>query len=212
MIKAIFFDYDGVLTTDKTGSLTTNRYLSKMAAVEYEAVRKAFSKYNQELLVGKVTHRDIWDAVCEAMHCEVDFSLLEQAFLSTPANDAMLALARKLKPKYALGIITDNKKDRIDCLRKSQGLDALFNPIVVSAEFGSGKDSAAVFEYALRCLDMRPEESIFIDNNPENLIAPKALGMGVIFHDDEKNDVGKLVTVLAEEFLIRLESSPERPW
>jgi FMN phosphatase YigB (HAD superfamily) len=205
VIKAIFFDYDGVLTTDKTGSLTTNRYLSKMAAVEYEAVRKAFSKYNQELLVGKITHREIWDAVCEAMHCKIDFSLLEQAFLSTPANGAMLALARRLKPQYALGIITDNKKDRIDCVRTSQGLDALFNPIVVSAEFGSGKDSPAVFEYALRCLDIRPEESLFIDNNPENLIAPKALGMGVILHDDEENDVGKLVTVLAEEFLIRLE-------
>jgi FMN phosphatase YigB (HAD superfamily) len=204
VIKAIFFDYDGVLTTDKTGSLTTNRYLSKMAAVEYEAVRKAFSKYNQELLVGKITHREIWDAVCEAMHCKIDFSLLEQAFLSTPANGAMLALARRLKPQYALGIITDNKKDRIDCVRTSQGLDALFNPIVVSAEFGSGKDSPAVFEYALRCLDIRPEESLFIDNNPENLIAPKALGMGVILHDEE-NDVGKLVTVLAEEFLIRLE-------
>jgi FMN phosphatase YigB (HAD superfamily) len=139
------------------------------------------------------------------MHCKIDFSLLEQAFLSTPANGAMLALARRLKPQYALGIITDNKKDRIDCVRTSQGLDALFNPIVVSAEFGSGKDSPAVFEYALRCLDIRPEESLFIDNNPENLIAPKALGMGVILHDDEENDVGKLVTVLAEEFLIRLE-------
>jgi len=209
MIKAIFFDYDGVLTTDKTGSLTTNRYLSQMADVEYEAVQAAFSKYNPDLLVGKITHREIWDAVCEAMHREIDFSLLEQAFLSTQANDAindaMLALARRLKPKYALGIITDNKKDRIDCLRTSQGLDALFNPIVVSAEFGSGKDSAAVFEFALHCLDVRPEETLFIDNNPENLIAPQALGMGVIFHDDEKNDMGKLVTVLTEEFLIRLD-------
>jgi FMN phosphatase YigB (HAD superfamily) len=205
VIRGIFFDYDGVLTTDKTGSLTTNRYLSKMAAVEYEAVRKAFSKHNPELLVGKITHREIWDDVCESMRCKIDFSLLEQAFLSTPANAAMFALARRLQPQYALGIITDNKKDRIDCVRMSQGLDAVFNPIVVSAEFGSGKDSPAVFEYALSCLDIRPEESLFIDNNPENLIAPKALGMGVIFHDDEENDVGKLVTVLTEEFLIRLE-------
>lgn len=205
MIKAIFFDYDGVLTTDKTGSLTTNRYLSKATGIEYEVIRKAFSKYNHDLLVGKITHREIWGAVCEASHCTIDFSLLEQAFLSTPANDAMFALARGLKRKYALGIITDNKKDRIDCVRASQGLDAIFNPIVVSAEFGSGKDSPAVFEYALRCLDIRPEESLFIDNNPENLIAPKALGMGVVFHDDEENDMSKLITLLTEDFLIRLE-------
>ncbi|MDN7442742.1 HAD hydrolase-like protein [Burkholderia cepacia] len=202
MIKAIFFDYDGVLTTDKTGSLTTNRYLSTVSGVEYESVRKAFAKYNPDLLVGKVTHTDIWDAACKAMHCKVDFSLLEEAFQSTPANAAMFALARSLKPAYSLGIITDNKRDRIDSLKKSQGLDALFNPIIVSAEFGSGKDSTAVFEHALRCVGIGPEESIFIDNNRENLIAPSALGMGTIFHDDEKNDVGKLIETLRNEFNI----------
>ncbi|KAB1590297.1 HAD family hydrolase [Burkholderia cepacia] len=202
MIKAIFFDYDGVLTTDKTGSLTTNRYLSTVSGVEYESVRKAFAKYNPDLLVGKVTHTDIWDAACKAMRCKVDFSLLEEAFQSTPANAAMFALARSLKPAYSLGIITDNKRDRIDSLKKSQGLDALFNPIIVSAEFGSGKDSTAVFEHALRCVGIGPEESIFIDNNRENLIAPSALGMGTIFHDDEKNDVGKLIETLRNEFNI----------
>ncbi|HDR9512233.1 haloacid dehalogenase [Burkholderia cepacia] len=200
MVKAIFFDYDGVLTTDKTGSLTTNRYLSTVTGVEYETVRKAFAKYNPDLLVGKVTHVDIWDAVCVEMHCKVDFSLLEEAFQSTPKNEAMFALARSLKPEYSLGIITDNKRDRIDSLKKSQGLDALFNPIIVSAEFGSGKDGSAVFEHALRCVGIRPEESIFIDNNRENLIAPRALGMGTVFHDDEKNDVEKLIETLKNEF------------
>jgi FMN phosphatase YigB (HAD superfamily) len=204
VIKAIFFDYDGVLTTDKTGSLTTNRYLSKMMTVDYDTIRKAFAQYNGDLLVGKTTHRAIWEAVCEAARCKIDFALLEQAFLSTPANDAMFALARRLKPKYKLGIVTDNKRDRIACLRKSQDLDALFNPIVVSAEFGSGKDSSAVFEYALRCLDIRPEEGVFIDNNPLNLIAPSALGMGVILHDDEKNDIDKLAATLTDKFLIQL--------
>jgi HAD superfamily hydrolase (TIGR01509 family) len=204
VIKALFFDYDGVLTTDKTGSLTTNRYLSEMTTVEYDTIRKAFAQYNKDLLVGKTTHRAIWEAVCEAACCKIDFSLLEQAFLSTPPNDPMFALARRLKPKYKLGIITDNKRDRIACLRKSQDLDALFNPIVVSAEFGSDKDSPAVFEYALRCLDIRPEEGVFIDNNPDNLIAPGALGMGVIFHDDEKNDVDKLAATLTDKFLVQL--------
>ncbi len=112
----------------------------------------------------------------------------------------MFALARSLKPEYSLGIITDNKRDRIDSLKKSQGLDVLFNPIIVSAEFGSGKDGSAVFEHALRYVGIRPDESIFIDNNRGNLIAPRALGMGTVFHDDEKNDVEKLIATLRNEF------------
>ena len=129
MIKAIFFDYDGVLTTDKIGSLTTYRYLSKASGVDYELIRDAFSNYNTDLLLGKTTHRAIWEAICESIGHKLDFSLLEQAFLSTPTNDAMFELARKLRNRYAVGIITDNKKDRIDCLRKLQQLDELFYPV-----------------------------------------------------------------------------------
>lgn len=118
-------DYDGVLTTDRTGSITTNRYLSKVSGVDYESIQKAFSNYNDDLILGKTTHRAIWEAICESIGHDLDFSPLEQAFPSTPANDAMFEPARKLSNRYAVGIITDNKRDRIDCLRKAQQLDEL---------------------------------------------------------------------------------------
>jgi len=38
MSKAVFFDHDGVLTIDKTGSLTTNRFLSEQTGISYEAI------------------------------------------------------------------------------------------------------------------------------------------------------------------------------
>jgi FMN phosphatase YigB (HAD superfamily) len=62
-----------------------------------------------------------------------------------------------------------------------------------------------VFEYALRRIDAKPEECVFIDNNSENLTAPKALGMNVIFHDDVKNDVDRLALSLTNEYLIQLD-------
>ncbi|WP_307873399.1 HAD family hydrolase [Burkholderia sp. Se-20378] len=204
VIKAIFFDYDGVLTTDRTGSVTTIRYLSEQSGVEYDILRNAFARHNADLLLGKTTHKAIWRAVCESARHELDFGWLEAAFLSTPANAGMFDLARRLEPFYALGIITDNKKDRIDCLRKAQRLDDLFDPIVVSAERGSGKEGAAVFEYALGCLDVKPEEAIFIDNTSENLIVPRQLGMHAILHDDSRNDIDGLIATLTTEFDLRL--------
>ncbi|UEP31712.1 MULTISPECIES: hypothetical protein [unclassified Burkholderia] len=60
-----------------------------------------------------------------------------------------------------------------------------------------------VFEHALRCVEIRLEESIFIDNPVENLISPSALGMSVVFHDDEKNDGGKRIATLRDEFHIQ---------
>lgn len=205
MIEAIFFDYDGVLTTDRTGSLTTCRYLSKASGVGYELIHSALSKYNEDLLLGNTTHRAIWQAVCESIGCELDFSLLEQAFLSTPPNDAMFALARKLRKRYAVGIITDNKKDRIDCLRKSQGLDELFAPVIVSSERGCGKQSPSIFEQALQELRISPQKAFFVDNTPINLVAAKGLGMHTYLHDDELNDVGRLATTLTTRYGVLLD-------
>ena len=45
-MKAIFFDFDGVLTRDKTGSLTTLRYLCEQTGIELRQLRIAFEKYN----------------------------------------------------------------------------------------------------------------------------------------------------------------------
>ena len=193
MIKAVFFDYDGVLTMDKTGSLTTNRYLSQVAGVELSRVKAAFSQYNKDLTLGKTTHSQIWHEVCRTLGLDLSINLLYEAFESTPINVDMFALARGLKGNYSLGIITDNKKDRIDHLKKHQALASLFSPIVVSSEVGAGKENPEIFLHALECAAVSAEESVFIDNNRGNLIAASGLGIEVIFHDDEKNEIDALV-------------------
>ena len=196
MIKAIFFDYDGVLTTDKTGSQTTAKYLSRVTGIELSIVKEAFGRYNEALTLGRTTHAHIWPGICSALGRELNIGLLHEAFESTPINSQVFSLARQLKERYSVGIITDNKKDRIERLKKCQGLTSLFDPIVVSAEVGSDKRSAEVFLIALRHAGVSPAESVFIDNNKDNLAAPHALGIETIFHDDEKNDIGALLSGL----------------
>jgi HAD superfamily hydrolase (TIGR01549 family) len=193
LIKAVFFDYDGVLTTDKTGSLTTSRYLSQATGIPFSAIKAAFSRYHKDLTLGKKTHSQIWHEVCSALGQELSIALLCEAYESTPMNAAMFSLARRLKENYAVGIITDNKKDRIDHLKQHQNLESLFSPIVVSAEVGADKKSAKIFLHALHCAGMSAEESVFVDNNKDNLVAPAALGIKTIFHDDEKNDIEALL-------------------
>lgn len=196
MIKAIFFDYDGVLTTDKTGSLTTCRYLSRATGIEFADVKSAFDRPSRDLTLGRTTHALVWQSVGEQLGRALPFDLLAEAFESTPVNSHMLALARALKPRYRIGIITDNKRDRIDHLKRTQHLDDLFSPIVVSAEVGADKQGAEIFLHALSRAGVKAEESVFIDNSRKNLVAPGALGFKTIFHDDEANDIPALIESL----------------
>ncbi|MFP3822323.1 HAD-IA family hydrolase, partial [Bacillus sp. SIMBA_008] len=78
---------------------------------------------------------------------------------------------------HAVGLITDNKADRMATLSALHDLPATFDPIVVSAEVGSGKDGPAIFQHALARLGVAPVECLFIDNTAANLRAAAALGM-----------------------------------
>jgi len=185
-----------VLTRDKTGSLTTLRYLGEATGIAYARLREVFKAHNEAPTLGTTTHDEIWPAVCEALGCRIDKALLRRAFESTPFNAEMMRLARDLRCSCRVGIITDNKQDRIDHLRRFASLDAVFDPIVVSAEVGASKAGPLIFERALQGLGIAPGESVFIDNSEDNLVAPRRLGLHTIHFDDEANDVAALAAAL----------------
>ncbi|WP_223253497.1 HAD family hydrolase [Chromobacterium amazonense] len=210
MIQAVFFDFDGVLTTDKYGSDTTNRYLGEATGLGFAKVDQALERHNEALLLGRASHADIWPEVCRELGREIDYRLLDAAFRSTPMNAGVLSLARQLHGRYRLGIVTDNKRDRMDCLRALHGLDALFDPIVVSAEIGLVKTDGGMFEHALRLTGLRPAQCLFIDNSRRNLAVAATLGMATIFHDDERNDAQALRGALERRLGISLASQSRR--
>ncbi|MFA5820958.1 MAG: HAD-IA family hydrolase [Candidatus Gracilibacteria bacterium] len=199
MIKAIFFDFDGVLTTDSSGSDTTCTNIQKcIPDVSYEHIVQCYRVQHPKLLIGHTTHEAIWKNFCACVGKNLDIKVLDEAFRNTPMNGKMMELCEKLKGKYKLGIITDNSKERFDLLKGEMKLAEMFEVIVVSGETGMRKDGDATFVQALNLVGCRPEECVFIDNNEANLAAPKKLGWKTIFHDDKKNDVWGLVKKLKE--------------
>ena len=54
-IKAILFDYDGVMTIDKTGTESICNYISNTLGIDKNVFEKEYRKYNKDLLYGKPT-------------------------------------------------------------------------------------------------------------------------------------------------------------
>ena len=199
MIQAVLFDFDGVLTTDATGSLSTCRALSEMSRLPFDRVNTAYRKHNHALLCGKMTHADMWPEFCADLGEDVDFSLLQKAFLATPLDAQMLRLAQGLRAAgYRIGMVTDNKSDRLRSLRAHYSWDALFDVIAVSADIGSGKEERAIFDFALQALSLLPEGCVFIDNTEKNLIMPRKMGLKTIYFDHEKRDFALLRSELQQ--------------
>lgn len=194
MIKAILFDFDGVLTIDATGSQSICNYICKKTGLGAEEFKKEYYKYNNDLLYGKINHENIWEALCKGVNTKIDISILYESFINTPIDSQMIAIVDRLKKQnYKIGMVTDNKKDRIDDIVKYYDWNKVFDAITISAEVGSGKDYSEIFVKIIECFNLTANECVFIDNQEKNLIIPKSMGMNVIYFDHEKRNYEKLI-------------------
>lgn len=199
MIKAVLFDFDGVLTLDETGSQSICNYISVVTGIDNALIKSEYKKYNLGLLRGKYTHRDIWGRFCLGIGRSLDYGILNDSFINTPINPKMLRLIKHIKGNgYKTGLVTENKVDRIDAIIKHHGWESLFDSIAISAEIGSGKDNSAIFNYIIENLNVLPEECVFTDNKAENLLAPLKMGINTVYFDHDKNDFFTFVMELTD--------------
>ena len=150
------------------------------------------------MLMGEVTHPDMWQQFCEELETDIDYEILTGAFLNITLDQAVVDYIRKLKEKYLIGMITDNKVDRIETILKEKGLEELFDVVVISAQVHSGKTEEKVFEEALKRSNLKPQECVFIDNTAQNLEVPAGMGFRTVYFDDEKRDLAELCNILKE--------------
>jgi putative hydrolase of the HAD superfamily len=193
MIKAVLFDFDGVLTLDEYGSDSICNYISNKTGIDKTVFMNEYRKYNGDLSAGKATHEEIWQKLCDGLERQIDISILHESFINTPINTEMLNLARNIKGKhYKTGIVTDNKSDRIKSIKAHYNLEKIFDSIAVSADIGSGKRHEHIFKWIFQELAVNPDECVFIDNTKENLVIPEKLGVKAIFFDFAKSDIDEL--------------------
>lgn len=188
MIKAIFFDFDGVLTRDKSGYLTTCRNLHKYTGIPLEKLSSA-CRTSGDYYNGYVSTEKFWEGVCRKLGRKLDIELLRRAYREVPVDPRMMNLARDLRRKYKVGIITDNPKERFDSLMIILKLDARFDSIMASSLLHSSKNEEGIFRYALDSIGLSPGECVFIDNSEKNLEIPGKMGFRTIHFDDEKRDM-----------------------
>ncbi len=199
MIKGVFFDFDGVITLEKQGTPPIIAYIAETTGLPATAVEKAYRRHNRALLMGEVTHPDMWQSFCEELETEIDYDILTGAFLNITLDQAVVGCIRELKEKYLIGMITDNKVDRIETILKEKGLEELFDVVVISAQVHCGKTEEKIFEEALKRSGLEPQECVFIDNTAQNLEVPARMGFRTVYFDDEKRDLAELREVLKEE-------------
>lgn len=109
---------------------------------------------------------------------------VHKQFKKSTVNPEVKALIDRLRKQYKTGLLSNTTSEEIRPMLDNHQLTELFHEIIVSSEVGIKKPDVRIFHLALNKLQIRPEQAIFIDDNPDNVAAASSCGIaGVHFVD-----------------------------
>lgn len=187
VIKAIFFDFYGVLATVDFPGLHDD--LCKAMGIDREAFRQIHEKHLPALATGKMKQSTFTGMVERRFKVSDLQETWDELFLKErKLNKGMFALAKKLRKHYVVGMISGVPTFQME-LNQRDGLYALFDPVVLSCIVGYRKTHKKLYQAALKQTHFQARECVMIDDFPFLLKVAKSLGFkGILFENAKQTE------------------------
>ncbi|MBI4020944.1 MAG: HAD family phosphatase [Candidatus Aenigmarchaeota archaeon] len=178
MIRAVIFDFGGVLTKGQLAAVFC-RAVARKTGIPAARVRRAFKAQNGSYLTGRVSGKVFFDTFADTLGVRRDargfFALFERSAVPRPTT---LRMVRRLRPRYKLALLSDNYRELVQAIRPA--MKKRFDVLVFSNEVGVTKPHPLMFRTALRALGLQARDCVFIDDKQENVRAARQLGIPAI--------------------------------
>ena len=189
MIKAIIFDVGGVLHNDLRDYLKND--ITSTLGISEKAHDQFFKKYDEMLSIGKISEKDFWELFVRGTKAVKPLpkdSLFVREFDKNYKifNDVIDLVRRLKKNGYKVAILSNTIKSHADVNIKKGAYDE-FEIKILSYEVGFRKPDEQIYMLALRRLNVKSEEAVFIDDNPKMVKGANAVGIfGIVFESYKK--------------------------
>lgn len=198
MLRAVLFDLDDTLYRERDFVDQSFRSVAKAMAGYLSAKRKpgrgqGLSEESEEELFGQMIELmeqegrgEIFNRLCERYDVDIPVQELVKIYRETrpvlklyPDGEELLSWLEDREIKT--GLITDGnaavQRNKIEAL----GLDRRLNVVLASYDLGLRKPDKGVYVYCLEKLGCRPEEAVYIGDNPlKDFIGARKLGMKTV--------------------------------
>lgn len=208
MIKNIIFDFGGILIDLDYGA-TDDRF-SELFGIEIGAGRQYPEHYQQILdeyemgyfSEGSFMHR---------LQRTVDHVVTEREILDM-WNAMLLSLPKErlewvntLRAKYNVYLLSNTNHTHIQHVHRVMlpkiGIDdyeqTYFDKVYYSHDVKLRKPNADIYQYVIDDLGIVPQESIFIDDNRDNVAGAQSVGLHAAWHDPKLEIMDMLDSYLA---------------
>jgi len=180
-IEAVIFDWGGVLIDNPAQAMAY--YCAAALDVDIEQYLRAFRKYDDDFITGKINEDRFWLKVCYELGKEKPQvpSLWTLAFEAAyNQREDMFNLAVILRENGYLAAVLSNTEPPAAKLFYKNHYDKIFDAAIFSCNEGVKKPQLKIYDITASKLSVLPANCVFIDDDPQNIDGAKKAGMNAI--------------------------------
>jgi epoxide hydrolase-like predicted phosphatase len=182
-IKSVIFDWGGVLIENPAPGLM--QYCAQKLKVSEEDFTKAHHKFSAEFQKNLIREETFWDRICRQLSVPKPAvrSLWSEAFKAAYIpREEMFSLAGSLqKSGYKTAVLSNTEVPAMQYFYRLQY--DMFDVLIFSCAEGAIKPERKIFDVTIQKLGCTPEQSVFIDDNPEFINGAKNAGLYTILFE-----------------------------
>jgi len=188
-IRAVFFDFGGVIM--RTEYQSPRQRLAERFGMDYDDIDKIVfgSESALRASMGEIKEEAHWAEVLKRLKRPASEakSFQDEFFGGDVIDRGLVEFIRSLRGKVYTGLISNAWSGLREFITKEKVID-VFDTAIISAEVGTIKPSARIYEVALEQAKVGASEAVFIDDVPVNIEACEKVGMrGILFKDPQES-------------------------
>jgi putative hydrolase of the HAD superfamily len=197
-IRAVVFDIGGVL--EITPDLGVTRQWETRLGLSPGQLDERMHDAWVGGSIGTITPDDVYQAITDRLGLDEQHRAAFMAdtwreYLGT-ANTELIEYARRLRPRYRTGILSNSFVGAREREQEAYGFEDLVDEIVYSHEAGLSKPDPRIYALVCARLDVRPEETVFLDDADQCVVGARDAGLHAIHYQDNAQAIEEIEKLL----------------
>ena len=171
MIKAIVFDYFGVIVEDSVVFKWIRKNISNPEP-NMQGINEGVAKWD----IGEIEYSDFNNILSQNTGIPAD-KIFHTFFENITIYQDTIELIKSLKKNYKIILFSNGPKENPYQMLRNQNIENLFDEIIISAEHKMAKPDPKFYEHMLSIGKIDASEAIFIDDRQINVDAAANIGI-----------------------------------